>query len=461
MSIRSILMTILLGLPALGLVLIGPRQRGDVPAGRVLIRYWEKWTGVEARAMQHVVEQFNRTIGAEKGIWVEYCAISNVDQRLLVSTAGGDPPDVAGLFDHAIAQFADQGALTPLEDLATEFGIDEAAFKPVWWGIGAYDGRLWALPAPPYTIALYYNKRLFREAGLDPERPPETIEELTAAAEKLTRRSASGEKIDQLGFTLSPAMLGWWHWVWPNFFDARLWDGEMFTLDSPAGVSALTWVADHRWKLALAGLSEPVANRRRAYDDLLAFEAAVGPIESPQNPFLCERLAMVFQGPWLANWASQYAPHLEYGVAPFPSVSRERKNTFASADVFVIPRGSPHVREAMEFLRFVMRQDVMEKLCQAHGKATPFREPLPDFYAAHPNPHIRTFDAMANSPRAFGYPKTPIWSQAWIETLYMLENVLRLARDPADAVRDAQKSLDAALDQYSRMSAKRRGGGRR
>jgi multiple sugar transport system substrate-binding protein len=390
--------------------------------------------------MQRIVERFNETVGATEGIWVEYNAVSNVDQRTLIATAGGDPPDVAGLFDHGVPQFADQGALAELDGLVAEFDIDLDAFKPIWLEIGRYQGNLYALPSTPYTIALYYNRRLFREAGLDPDRPPQTIAELDECARRLTKRDAD-DKIIQMGFTTSPAMLGWWHWVWPCFFDARLWDGRRFCLDTPEGRAAFRWIAERRAELSVA--------------DALAFEATAGAIEGSQNPFLSERLAMVFQGPWVSNWVRAYTPSLDYGVAPFPSVTRERRNVFASTDVFVIPSGSRHPREAMRFLKFVLDKEVMDELCSAHCKVSPFREPGPGFFAAHPNPHIRVFDEMARSPHAFGYPKMPTFAQASSEMLFLLESVLRGVREWDDALQMTQQKVGSIVSEYQRMAAER------
>ena len=454
MNVRSLLLMLVLGVPAVGLLLFGPRGQVDVPAGRTVIHYWEKWSGVEAEAMQRIVNRFNATVGAQCNIWVDYNAVSNVDQRMLIATAGGDPPDLAGLFDYVMAQYAERGALLPLDELAREFGIQEQAFKPVWWQIGVYQGQLYALPSAPYTIALFYNRRLFREAGLDPDRPPQTLDELADDALRLTkyapladgtahaRGDRAARKIVQLGWTPSSAMLGWWHWVWPCFFDARLWDGRRFALDTPAGRAALEWIAAMRARMGVAEVN--------------AFEATAGAIEGPQNPFLSERLAMVFQGPWLTNWVRKYTPQLDYGVAPFPSQSRARRDVFASADVFVIPRGARHPREAMTFLAYVLRQDVMEELCREHGKVSPFRTPGPEFYATHPNPYIRVFDELADSPDAFGYPKMPTWTEATAQLFVLLDSVLRGRVAPDDAVRDAQRKIDDIVAEYDAMAAKRK-----
>lgn len=436
---RSILIAGLLIVPATYLLAFGPRGKPNATTGAVVVHYWEKWTNVEGDAIQRIVDRFNATVGAERGIFVDYNAITDVEKRMLVATAGGDPPDVAGLFDHVIPQFAEQNALLPLDELVAAHGVDTASFKPIWLDICRYRGRLYALPSTPYTIALLYNRRLFREAGLDPDRPPQTTAELLDDARKLTRRENG--RLVQIGFSVSPQMLGWWHWVWPLFFDAQPWDGKRFRIDTPEARAAYEWIREYR---------EWVGNA-----DLLAFES-VCIIEGPQNPFLDERLAMVFQGPWMTNWIRTYRPALDYGVARFPSVSRERPHSFASADVFVIPRGAPHVREAMTFLAWMMRPENLDELCAAHGKVSAFRTPSPGFYEQHRNPHVRTFDALADSPYAFGYPAMPMWSEAWTETLAMLESVLRGTRSPEAALAAAQARLDRVVDSYWRM-ARRRG----
>lgn len=440
MSIRNAALIVILGVPAVLLLVLGPRGRHDIPDDRVVIRYWEKWSGVEGLAMKRIVDRFNETVGANEGIWVDYCAISNVDQRTLIATAGGDPPDVAGLYDHIVAQFADQGALLELDELAAEFGIRESDFKPIWWRIGQYNDHLYALPSAPYTIALYYNRRLFAKAGLDPDHPPETIAELSEYAERLTIKDKTG-RITQAGFIPAPALLGWWHWVWPYFFDARPWDGKRFNLDTPQVLAAMTWIADERKKLGV-----PAA---------LAFEATAGAIEGTQNPFLAERLAMVFQGPWMSKWIDTYTPDLDYGVALFPSVTRERKNVFASADVFAIPSGSRHPREAMRFVAYVLRKDVMHELCKAHGKVSPYMDVGESFADDHPNKYIHVFDEMARSEYTFGHPKMPMFKETSIEMLFMLENVLQGVRSPADAIAFTQGKIDAIVNQYQAMAAQR------
>lgn len=441
MRLQSTLLFLVLVLPAALLLLFGPRGSVDAPHDRLVLRYWEKWSGVEQQAITAIVQEFNDTVGAERGVWVEYNPISDIEKRMLIATAGGDPPDIAGLYDFILPQYADQDALLALDELIADAGVDLQSLNPIWLDICRYRGDLYALPSTPYTIALYYNRRLFREAGLDPNNPPRTTDEFYDAVIRLTRTDDAG-RISQLGWTTSPAMLGWWPWIWPKFFDAPLWDGERFVLDAPEPRAAYDWLLRMRRELGPQAAG--------------AFEASAAAIEGAQNPFLSERLAMVFQGPWMSKWLSTYAPQVDYGVAPFPSRTLERRNNFASADVYVIPRGARRPREAMIFLAYMMRQDVMEKLCKAHGKVSPFRTPGEDFARDHPNPHIDAFNELATSAHAFGYPQMPTWTQAMDNMRDLLVDLLR--DDPRfdDALRRTQRQIQSGVEEYAAMSARRR-----
>lgn len=440
MNLRSAIPLLLLAAPAAALLAFGPRARHELPRDRVVIRYWEKWSGVEAQAIRAIVNRFNATVGRERGLWVDLNEISNIDERMLIATAGGDPPDVAGLYDRYIPQFAAQGALLDLTTLAPQAGIRVENFKPIWRDVGTFDGRLFGLPCAPFTVALFYNRTLFRDAGLDPDRPPETTAQLDEFMRRLTRRDPSG-RITQLGFTAWPGMLGWWHWAWPYFFGERLWDGRRFTIDTPAGRAALQWLWNQRQEYGVAAL--------------LAFETSNLPIEGPDNPFLAGKLAMVMQGPWMTNWINKYAPGLDYAVARFPSDTPERRAVLASADVLVVPATARHPREALVFLEYLMRPDVMEELALAHGKLSPYRTPSAAFFERHPNPHVRVFEALADSPDAFGNPRMPMFGEAWTEMLYMLEKVLRGLEPPAQAAAAAQAKLDRVVSDYQRMAQRR------
>src|SRR5438874_6610718 len=116
-TIRTLII-IALATGALLLLAFGPRGSDQFPKDRVIVDYWEKWTGVEEAAMRQIVNDFNDTVGREKGIHVRYLSTSSVVDKTLVATAAGVPPDIAGLYNQNIPQFAAQDALEPLDEQA-------------------------------------------------------------------------------------------------------------------------------------------------------------------------------------------------------------------------------------------------------------------------------------------------------------------------------------------------------
>ena len=152
------------------------RSRPEHP-GRVTVTYWEKWTGFEGEAMQATVDAFNRS---QPRIFVKLLTISQVDQKMILATAGGVPSDVAGLWSYNVNVYADQNALLYLDQYCARAEISREDYIPCYWEMCRHRGHTWALPSTPASVALHWNKQLFREAGLDPERPPTTIEQLDA-----------------------------------------------------------------------------------------------------------------------------------------------------------------------------------------------------------------------------------------------------------------------------------------
>ena len=232
------------------------------------ISYWEKWTGFEGEAMDAVVDDFNAKEAAHAKadpnyapIEVEKVTVSKLEQKLLIAIAGGNPPDLAGNYSYTVAAYADNGALTDLGPLLAKSGFDRSRYIEHYMRLGEYRGKTWALPLVPASTALLLNQRLFKEAGLDPARPPTTIEELDAYAEKLTKWEvslpsgetriesgylpqvpASRKRLLQAGFL--PGEPLWFLYGWGDFFGGRLIDGAAkISADDPANIRAFEWVA--------------------------------------------------------------------------------------------------------------------------------------------------------------------------------------------------------------------------
>ena len=402
-ALKSVIVTALLAVGTLVLV-FGPRGNEAYPPGRVIVDYWEKWTGDEERAMRALVDEFNDTVGREKGIFVRYLSTSSIEQKTLVATSAGVPPDIAGLYNQNIPQFAALDALEPLDALAVERGITAAYYKPVFWEECRYEGRLFGLVSSAYNLALYYNTELFqqragalRAAGLDPDRPPKSIAELDAYAAALDVRDGSGRLVSAGYIPLEPG----WYIAYTNlWFGGRWWDdhAHRFTFTDPGVVAAFDWIQSY--------------SRRLGPDALAEFRAGFGNFDSPQNAFLASTVAMVQQGTFLANFIRNQKPSMagKWKAAPFPSIDPDRLPdvTYCNADVLVIPRGARNKAEAFEFIAFVNRQDKMEQLANAHCKISPLAEVSEGFLANHSNPEIRVFERLAAGPNARPTEPLPI-----------------------------------------------------
>lgn len=435
---------------ALALLSVGcaPKEQEDVRR----IVYWEKWAGFEGEAMEQVVKLFNqsererkRTDPSYRPIEVERVTISSIEQKLLVAIAGKNPPDVSGSYGFLVAAYADKGALTDLTPRFLAANMDRSDYIERYFDLGVHRGRLWALPATPASIALHWNKRLFRDAGLDPDRPPRTIEELDSFAERLTIwevTSPKGERsivrgyapdipqnrkrLLQVGFlhTNPP----WWPYVWGSFFGGDLTKGDQITTDSPENVRAYEWIASRSKRLGVEAAQR--------------FESGLGKFGSPQNPFLSGRIAMQLQGVWMHNYIEKYAPGLQWGVASFPYPEDRpdlANSTLIEIDTLIIPRDSKHPNEAFEFIRFVNRPEIMEILCLAQRKFPPFKRVSQQFWQRHPHPHIRMFRELAMSENAFSTPKISNWNE-----------YLRELRSAVDAIDNLNTSVPEALAEVRR-----------
>ncbi|HMJ53940.1 MAG TPA: extracellular solute-binding protein [Polyangiaceae bacterium] len=404
---------------------------------RVRVVYWEKWTGFEKDAMQAVVDDFNR---AQDRILVEYVSVSGIRTKTLIATAGGDPPDLAGLWDEMVDDFADKNALLPLDDFAAGTAIVESRYLPVYWDMVHYRGHLWALPTAPVIGALHWNKDLFREAGLDPEKPPRTIAELDDYAKRLTRRNATTGQLEVMGFLHSEP--GHWPQVWGYFFGGTLWDGsDRLTFDSPSNIRAYEWVQSYAREYGPA--------------ELQTLRSSFGPVSSAQNAFLTGKVAMALQGVWMANFIATYNPKMRWGAAPFPSADEGTEPiALASTDVLVIPRGARHPREAFAFVAYMAEQKPLEKLCLGQGKNSPLAEVSSDFYARHKHPYIRTFQELARSPKTFHFPSLSVWQQYRFEAFNAFERIWLLQVSPAEALRDATARAQRAWDRERERRAR-------
>lgn len=425
------------GLTAAAIVMVSAAIYGDKVVSRqsrtdrVTVIYWEKWTGSEGQEMRKVVDAYNRS---QNKIFVRYLSISGVDTKTMLATAGGNPPDVAGIWLDQLYEFSDAHAIIDLSPMAKAAGLNSDHYIKNYWDALTYRGGLWGLPSTPASIALVVRPDLMPPDANTPETFPKTIEGLDKLVDRISKKKENGD-IQMAGFL--PSNPGWWNWAWGIYFGGKLVDGDRLTLDSPENVRAFHWVESYA--------------KRFGSKEVQSFQSGFGNFASPEDPFMDGKVATEQNGVWKGNYINVYHPELKWFAVPFPYPADRpdlADHSNLSQDVLTIPRGAKHPKEAFEFIQYVQRQDVMEGLCIGHGKNSPLQKVSEHFFTTHPNKFIRLFDRLARSPKAFSPPQIGILPQLQNEMNVAFQEVSTEQKKPEAALHDAQERVTSLWQTY-------------
>ena len=153
--------------------------------------------GPLAKLMNEMVGDYNK---AQKEIYVEpiYAgSYREAMEKAQTAFMAGKPPAVAVLDAPVLLTLLDMDAIIPLDEYIEQEGgkayVD--TFVNAFMKIARHEGSIWSIPWQRSTPVFYYNKDFFREVGLDPNKPPETWEDVVEYAKKLTKRDASGKVV--------------------------------------------------------------------------------------------------------------------------------------------------------------------------------------------------------------------------------------------------------------------------
>lgn len=321
-----ILLLILLSIPAHGFA-------------RVKITYWHQWTGQWTQVLNDIANMFNE---AQDEIEVEaICIPENFRERLMTAVAAGDMPDVVSLTGDGNLYMAEKGLFYAIDELMApeEFQALKEWALPVVWEVNEWKGHVWALTPYIDVAGLYYNKKHFQDAGLDPDKPPLDIDTLDGYAEKLTTYDARGN-IDRIGFYPS-----WGLDFWATVFGGNLVDEDgapIFNKD-PKTLAALEWIVSY--------------SERYDVEKLVAFESGLSQERAGAlDPFISQKKSMEQQGQWVLINIANYAPKdFSYGVGyiPYPPDGREKAVLVRSAyGALAVPKAAKHPKEGLEFALF-------------------------------------------------------------------------------------------------------------
>ena len=131
--------------------------------------------------------------------------------KALTAVKGGEPPVTSILLSTDMYTLIDEDAIVPFDEYV-KTPEDQAwlkSFYPAFMENSQTGGKTWGIPFQRSTIVLYYNKEAFKEAGLDPNRPPANWKEMAEYAQKLTKRDASG-RVTQWGVQIPSSGFPYW-----------------------------------------------------------------------------------------------------------------------------------------------------------------------------------------------------------------------------------------------------------
>lgn len=199
-------------------------------------------TGDDVAMFEPIIKAFNQQY-PNVTIDMQYLPWSGRYEKMLTAIAGGDAPNVVYLNDFQVPLFAATDNLVPITEVYAADELDamytEGSLKAL-----SYNGTLYALPILQNSLGYLYNVDLFLEAGLDPDNPPQTWDEMKNAIQKLTKKDANGEIIQagaRYDLNRPSPVTSLMNQVW-QAGGAILDENNKVIINSPETAEALNWV---------------------------------------------------------------------------------------------------------------------------------------------------------------------------------------------------------------------------
>ena len=403
---------------------------GSKAADQQVLRVWIQW-GDNPQQIQTLFDKYT----AETGIKVEVTAPLEED-KILPALTGSNPPDVLVLSGgDLVKSYAKEGLVTELSDIIKTGGIDLTDFFEAPLDQCKYGDQILCLPWGTDMYALFWNKDMFEAAGLDPETPPATMEQLAEFADKLTKTDADGN-LTQVGFLPDQ---GWDHSdLYVRMFGGFWYsdDGQHVTANSQPMIDSLTWQQQFYTKYGA--------------DKVLAFSSGwADQYMSADYPFYTGKMAMYVDGEWMTgpNFISAFKPEASYGVAPFPPPADhpERANTaVVQGTVAVIPSGAANKDASAKLLAWMMSPDIVaEEFCFNANLPTSKKAAQDPCFTA--NPKFKVFTDLMASPNATYIITTPISLEFNDAYGLVFEQAVHTGADPKPLLDQLQTDFETKL----------------
>jgi multiple sugar transport system substrate-binding protein len=305
----------------------------------VKLTVWVGWSaGNELTSFKALAGQYDKahpdvTVNVVGGI---------TDDKIVAAIRSGNAPDVVSSFNsYNVGNYCGTGGWIDLSPYLKKDHIDPSIFPAAPRYYTQYNGKRCALPLLADDYGLYYNKTMFKAAGI--AHPPKTMTELAADAKKLTVKNKDGS-IKVAG--LDP-IIGFYENVperWITSYGGKFVDGKgnAILASDPA------WTKWANWQKSLVDWY--------GYNSLIRFQAGLGDEFSASQAFEAGKVAMNLDGEWRVSFIKHEHPSLDYGTAPMP-VDDSKPSLYGSGyingTIIGMPRGGHHVDQAWQLVAYL------------------------------------------------------------------------------------------------------------
>ncbi|MFN8176975.1 MAG: ABC transporter substrate-binding protein [bacterium] len=389
------------------------------------LHFWHAMGGPLGKSLEALVADYDATARTkvENVSMGQYEALS---QKIMAAVAAGGPPDLAQCYEAWTANLVENHAVVSFDRFldGPEGAAMRADIPPIFLQASTQGGALWSFPFNKSVRCLYYNRELFKRAGLDPERPPRTWQEYRDDAKKLTVDADHDGKPEQWGFASQITAAMFENLLVQNGGALLTPDETRAAFDSPEGIEALEFMTDMlvRDKTSLVSSG---------------FEY--------QNEFLAGKVAMVEGSSVTLSFLGGKVT-FPLGIAPLPAGKKDTQ-LVAGTDVVLFATTPERERSAFEFVRWFTDTPQTARWAAETGYLPVRRSAMEHpVLKAQLDAHPGLREAYAQLDRALVQPKAKGWyaGRAILER-EAIEPVLRGQLQPAEALRGAAAKVNVEL----------------
>ena len=300
----------------------------------VEITFWHAMARANEETLIKLVDRFNASQAKVKVKLINQTGYKENLQKFRAGLSSGDLPEIVQIEDTAPQQMIDTRAILPVQSCVAAEKFDTSDYVPRVLNRYTVDKVLWSMPFNVSNPVLYYDKRAFRAAGLDPEKPPATLDEVKQDSQKL--KDAGYEY--GYGLKLDPWYLEQWsslaNVLYVNNGNGRKARATKAAFDNAIGKDAFRWMNDMvKSGLAITNSAEGPSG----FDNLLG-------IRSKKNAMALDTSAAL--GTISQVLASAEGGGVELGVGPMPRPSGNGGVLVGGASLYISNRSSPEKQAA-------------------------------------------------------------------------------------------------------------------